>query len=85
MREDLDHLNVPVYIGLAEKDDTYPSSFPKDLQVWLAEKSTLPSAVEFYPEMKHGFAARPDTAVEAIKMQYQAAFDRAIEWLNKYM
>ena len=84
--EDLDGIKVPLYVGLAEKDDMVPASLPHDLRHWSSAgmREDAPLTLEIYPGMRHGFAARPDTKDENIRTQYQKAFERTVQHFAKF-
>ena len=84
--EDMKGIKVPVYIGMAEKDDMVPVSLPNDLWAWSATgmREDVPFNLEIYPGMRHGFAARPDTEDENIRTQYQQAFERTVQHFAKF-
>jgi dienelactone hydrolase len=81
-REDVKGVTAPVYAGLAENDEMIPASFARDLQAWMMQEAAAPFTMEIYPGMKHGFGARPDSADEDVRRQYERAFQRTIGFLN---
>ncbi|KIW90068.1 uncharacterized protein Z519_09499 [Cladophialophora bantiana CBS 173.52] len=83
--EDVAGIQVPLYAGLAEKDDMVPVSLPEDLQAWAVTKmkANIPFTMEIYPGVGHGFAARPDTNDDVIRTQYERAFQKSVEHLAK--
>ncbi|KIW12696.1 hypothetical protein PV08_09974 [Exophiala spinifera] len=84
---DIADIQAPLYVGLAEKDNMVPASLAQDLQAWTATKMgpNVPFTMEIYPGVGHGFAARPDTKDENIRTQYEKAFQRSMDHLNKYI
>jgi dienelactone hydrolase len=74
--EDLEGIGVPVYAGLAENDQMVPKSLPRELKDWAA-KYHVDLTLDTYPEVKHGFAARPEAKDPKDKEQYEQAFIRA--------
>jgi dienelactone hydrolase len=85
--DDMADVQAPLYIGLAEKDDMVPASLPEDLQTWATTKMrpNVPFTVEIYPDVGHGFAARPDTKDDLIRAQYERGFQRTIEHFAKFV
>ncbi|KIW24045.1 uncharacterized protein PV07_09784 [Cladophialophora immunda] len=84
--EDMDGIQAPLYIGLAEKDDMVPASLPEDLCHWANSRMgpNVPFKIESFPQMGHGFAARPDTDDGNVRAQYQTAFIRTLEHFNEF-
>lgn len=85
--DDMDGIQAPLYIGLAENDDMVPASLPTDLDHWASKrmKANVPFILESYAGMNHGFAARPDTQDEEILRQYQVAFQRTLVHLAQFI
>jgi len=61
-----------------------PPTLAQDLNRWLKAKGVSYES-KIYPEMKHGFAARPDTGDPKIKEQYQKAFEDSVKFLQKHL
>ncbi|KAL3479230.1 hypothetical protein BJX99DRAFT_255756 [Aspergillus californicus] len=93
--DDVTDIKVPVYIGLAEKDDMMPASLADDLRTWFSmsgaslqqhgespDVSSPSFTLEIYPGMAHGTAARPNTKDTDISKQYARALRAAIQYLK---
>ncbi|KAH7070611.1 dienelactone hydrolase [Paraphoma chrysanthemicola] len=83
---DMDGVNIPLYAGLAACDDMVPASLAADLQGWSTSRMDNQSlfTLEIYPNVGHGFAARPDTKDGTVKEQYIQAFTRTVAFLAKH-
>jgi dienelactone hydrolase len=83
---DLTGIQVPLYIGLAEKDEMVPETLEQDFKNWSMTilQPGVAFSLEIYSGMGHGFAARPDTEDEDIRREYTKAFDAALDFLTKY-
>ncbi|ETN36186.1 uncharacterized protein HMPREF1541_08463 [Cyphellophora europaea CBS 101466] len=84
--QDLEGVQAPVYIGLAGADTMVPASLHDDLMMWRANgmERMVPFEMEVYPDMPHGFAARPESENLIIRAQYCKALEKAAEHLAKY-
>ncbi|KAH7082314.1 hypothetical protein FB567DRAFT_447715, partial [Paraphoma chrysanthemicola] len=83
---DMDGVSIPLYAGLAACDDMVPASLATDLRGWATSRMANESlfTLEIYPNVGHGFAARPDTKDEIVKEQYIKAFKRTVTYLAKH-
>ncbi|KAF2846856.1 alpha/beta-hydrolase [Plenodomus tracheiphilus IPT5] len=83
--EDMNNIKVPLYVGLAADDDMVPANLAADIQEWSTTrmKGGVSLTLETYPDVGHGFAARPDTEDANVREQYNRALRRTIEFLIK--
>lgn len=77
--DDFESIEVPTYVGLAEKDQMVPDTLPQDLKTW-SSKNNVNLQIEMYPGMNHGFAARPEAKDPGEKAQYDLAYSRTVEF-----
>lgn len=84
--EDLIGIQVPLSIGLAEKDEMVPATLAQDFENWSKTilKPEVPFSLQIYSGMGHGFAARPDTEDDDIRREYTKALVDALDFLTKY-
>lgn len=73
--------SAPLYVGYAGSDDMVSPTLVQDLNGWLQEKK-VPFRHRVYPEMPHGFAARPDLDNVNVREQYLEAFKETLEFLK---
>lgn len=81
--DDFSEIHVPVYVGLAEKDEMVPPSLEQDLREWSKQGMGEPGSlvIEVYPGMTHGFAARPNSEDDKVLEQCDKAFQSAVKHL----
>lgn len=60
-----------------------PKSLPQELTDWAAEFH-VDLTMETYPEVKHGFAARPEAKDPKDKLQYEKAFSRTVAFFRSH-
>ena len=82
--EDTKGVLGPIFIGYAEDDQMVSPTLIQDLNGWLSA-SGASFETRVYPEMKHGFAARPDTDDPGIKKQSIQAFEDSTEFLRMHL
>ncbi|PCD26104.1 hypothetical protein AU210_012536 [Fusarium oxysporum f. sp. radicis-cucumerinum] len=83
--EDCKDIKSPLYVGLAGDDEMVPATLHQDLISWVQQSpSQLEFTIESYEGMLHGFAARPNTKDAAMKTEFERAFDRTVNFLQKY-
>jgi dienelactone hydrolase len=85
-KEDVQGLQIPFFVGLAEKDTWVPVSLAESLHYWVGPRKDQNDhlEIEIFPGVGHGFAARPDTQDRVIFEQYQIAMAKATAFLDKY-
>ena len=80
-RNDCEGKKVPLFIGCAGRDQMVSPTLPQDLTQSLSENEENQFEVKVYPDMQHGFAARPR---HEDVTQCMAAFEDAVEFFNRH-
>ncbi|KEF51200.1 uncharacterized protein A1O9_12703 [Exophiala aquamarina CBS 119918] len=82
IHEDLKGIRVPIYVGLAGNDVMVPASLPEDLKSWIQQEQ-IQAIQEIYPNMPHGFAARPEAEDPANRDQFERALKAAVDFFQR--
>ncbi|KAL1690606.1 dienelactone hydrolase [Schizophyllum commune] len=85
--EQLKAIRVPVSWSLAEDCDYVKQKQIDNAEAIFASRKGKDNFVEYefkvYPGTAHGFAARPNLALPAVKEGFERAFEQAVNWFKK--
>ncbi|KAL1733758.1 Alpha/Beta hydrolase protein [Schizophyllum commune] len=85
--EQLKAIRVPVSWALAEDCDYIKQKQIDNAEAIFAARKGKDNFVEYefkvYPGTAHGFAARPNLALPAVKEGFERAFEQAVNWFQK--
>ncbi|KAL1664643.1 hypothetical protein GGF50DRAFT_127038 [Schizophyllum commune] len=85
--EQLRAIRMPVSWALAEDCDYIKQKQIDNAEAIFAARKGKENFVEYefkvYPGTAHGFAARPNLALPAIKEGFERAFEQAVNWFKK--
>jgi len=80
------NFKVPTCWIFAEEDDTWDEKKQLDVEAILREKAdTQQYEVKLYKGTTHGFAARPNLSIPAVKQAYEDALEEAASWFKRIL
>ncbi|KAF9034372.1 dienelactone hydrolase endo-1-3,1,4-beta-D-glucanase [Panaeolus papilionaceus] len=85
--KDVHKIQIPTSWALAEDDLFVSPSLRNNAEAILSARKGMANEVEYefkdYPGTAHGFAARPNLNLPAIKAAYEQAFEQVVLWFER--